>query len=151
MWPAFWMLGDDIDKVQWPDVRRDRHHGKHRQGAISVHGTIHGPGYSGDKGIGKLYALSGEVKFADDFHIYAVEWEPKKIRFYVDDHLYQTRTPADLPRGEKWVYDHPFFLLLNVAVGVVGREIPTPLPRLSANHAGRLCARLQRLSAKVMQ
>ncbi len=49
--------------------------------------------------------------------MFAVEWEPEAIRFYVDDHLYETRTPADLPKGAKWVYDHPFFVLLNVAVG----------------------------------
>jgi beta-glucanase (GH16 family) len=49
--------------------------------------------------------------------VYAVEWEPDVIRFYVDDHLYATRTPADLPRDAKWVYDHPFFIILNVAVG----------------------------------
>ena len=55
--------------------------------------------------------------FADGFHIYAVEWQPDVIRFYVDDHLYATRTPADLPSGAKWVYDHPFFILLNVGVG----------------------------------
>ena len=117
LWPAFWMLGADIDKVQWPrcgEIDIMENIGKE---PYLVHGTIHGPGYSGDKGIGKLYALSGEVKYADDFHIYAVEWAPKKISFYVDDHLYESRTPVDLPKGAKWVYDHPFFLLLNVAVG----------------------------------
>ncbi len=117
LWPAFWMLGADIDKVQWPkcgEIDIMENIGKE---PYLVHGTIHGPGYSGDKAIGKLYALSGEVKYADDFHIYAVEWQPKTIRFYVDDHLYETRTPADLPKSAKWVYDHPFFLLLNVAVG----------------------------------
>ena len=82
-----------------------------------VHGTIHGPGYSGAGGIGGPYGLAAEKKFADDFHLFAVEWEPNVIRFYVDDHLYATRTPSDLPKGTKWVYDHPFFLLLNVAVG----------------------------------
>jgi beta-glucanase (GH16 family) len=82
-----------------------------------VHGTIHGPGYSGAKGIGAPDALPGNQPFADDFHLFAVEWEPNEIRFYVDDHLYATRTRADLPPGAKWVYDHPFFILLNVAVG----------------------------------
>jgi beta-glucanase (GH16 family) len=82
-----------------------------------VHGTIHGPGYSGANGIGAPSALPGNTPFADDFHLFAVEWEPNQIRFYVDDHLYETRTPADLPPGSKWVYDHPFFILLNVAVG----------------------------------
>jgi beta-glucanase (GH16 family) len=82
-----------------------------------VHGTIHGPGYSGGSGITAPYALAKSQTFADDFHIFAIEWEPNVIRFSVDDHLYATRTPADLPKGAKWVYDHPFFLLLNVAVG----------------------------------
>jgi len=82
-----------------------------------VHGTIHGPGYNGANGIGSSFALPGGERFADDFHIYAVEWEPNTIRFYVDDHLYATRTPADLPKETKWVYHHPFFILLNVAVG----------------------------------
>ena len=39
------------------------------------------------------------------------------VRWYVDGQLYERRTPADLPAGKKWVYDHPFFLLLNLAVG----------------------------------
>jgi beta-glucanase (GH16 family) len=82
-----------------------------------VHGTIHGPGYSGGKGISAPFSLPGDPHFADDLHVYAVEWERKAIRFYVDDHLYATRTPADLPKGTKWVYNHKFFILLNVAVG----------------------------------
>ena len=56
-------------------------------------------------------------KFADDFHVFAIEWEMNVVRFYVDDNLYETRTPADVPSGAKWVYDHPFFIVLNVAVG----------------------------------
>jgi beta-glucanase (GH16 family) len=51
------------------------------------------------------------------FHVYAVEWSPNNIRFYFDDKLIAERTPADLPAGAKWVYDHPFFVILNVAVG----------------------------------
>ncbi|HMH07119.1 MAG TPA: glycoside hydrolase family 16 protein, partial [Terriglobales bacterium] len=82
-----------------------------------VHGTIHGPGYSGAAGIGASYTLPTGKKFADDFHIFAVEWEPNAIRFYVDGNLYETRTRADLPQGRRWVFDHPFFLLMNVAVG----------------------------------
>ena len=117
IWPAFWMLGDDIDKAGWPtcgEIDIMENIGKE---PTLVHGTIHGPGYSGAKGIGAPDSLPTGQRFADDFHVFAVEWEPKSIRFYVDDHLYETRTPADLPPGTKWVYDHPFFLLLNVAVG----------------------------------
>jgi beta-glucanase (GH16 family) len=122
IWPAFWMLGKDIDKPGldksgWPDCGEiDIMENIGKEPAL-VHGTIHGPGYSGEHGIGAPFGLPGDQRFADDFHLYAVEWEPNAIRFYVDEHLYATRTPAALPKGTKWAYDHPFFLLLNVAVG----------------------------------
>jgi len=117
IWPAFWMLGDDIEKAGWPNCGEiDIMENIGKEPAV-VHGTIHGPGYSGAGGIGAPFALPSGQRFAYDFHVYAVEWEPETIRFYVDDHLYTTRTPADLPKGTRWVYDHPFFLLLNVAVG----------------------------------
>ena len=121
IWPAFWMLGDDIDKVGWPTCGEiDIMENIGKEPAL-IHGTIHGPGYSGAHGIGSPASVLGTPKsdqpIADDFHLFAVEWEPDVIRFYIDDHLYETRTPADLPPGTKWVFDHPFFLLLNVAVG----------------------------------
>lgn len=126
IWPAFWMLGNDIDKHSlhksgWPDCGEiDIMENVGKEPAL-VYGTIHGPGYSGEHGISASFGLPGGLPvgqgFADDFHLYAVEWEPNAIRFYVNEHLYATRTPADLPKGAKWVYDRPFFLLLNVAVG----------------------------------
>lgn len=117
IWPAFWMLGEDISTKGWPacgEIDIMENIGKE---PFTVHGTIHGPGYFGGNGIGGAYSLPGGAKFSDDFHVYAVEWEPAALRFYVDDQLYKTATPADLPAGAKWVYDHPFFLLLNLAVG----------------------------------
>ena len=116
LWPAFWMLGSDIDQIGWPSCGEiDIMENIGREPAI-VHGTIHGPGYSGAGGIGTAFTLPSG-RFADDFHVFAVEWEPNVIRFYVDDNLYATRTPADLPKNTQWVYNKPFFLLLNVAVG----------------------------------
>jgi beta-glucanase (GH16 family) len=117
LWPAFWMLGDDIEKAGWPDSGEIDIMENIGKEPSTVHGTIHGPGYNGANGISAPFVLPANKRFADDFHIYAVEWEPNTIRFYVDDSLYATRTPADLPAGKKWVYDHPFFLLLNCAVG----------------------------------
>jgi beta-glucanase (GH16 family) len=117
IWPAFWMMGDDIAKKEWPtcgEIDIMENIGKEPS---LVHGTIHGPGYSGGNGISASFGLPNDQRFADDFHVYAVEWEKKAIRFYVDDHLYATRTPADLPKATKWVYNHPFFIILNVAVG----------------------------------
>ena len=112
IWPAFWMLGDDIEKTEWPaygEIDIMENIGKEPS---VVHGTIHGPGYSGEHGIGSSFALPTNQPFADAFHLYAVEWEPDAIRFYVDQNLYATRTPAELPKGTKWAYAHPFFLLL---------------------------------------
>ncbi|HEY6805591.1 MAG TPA: glycoside hydrolase family 16 protein [Pyrinomonadaceae bacterium] len=117
IWPAFWMLGADINTTHWPgcgEIDIMENIGKEPS---TIHGTIHGPGYSGAKGPTAKYALPDNSAFADDFHIFAIEWEPEVIRFYSDNVLYATRTPADLPRGSKWVFDHPHFVLLNVAVG----------------------------------
>jgi beta-glucanase (GH16 family) len=116
IWPAFWMLGNNSGPVGWPGCGEiDIMENIGKEPAI-VHGTIHGPGYAGAAGIGSSFSLASG-RFADDYHLYAVEWEPNVIRFYVDSNLYATRTPADLPQGTKWVYDHPFFMILNVAVG----------------------------------
>ena len=117
LWPAFWMLGETNDSLRWPESGEiDIMENIGREPGI-IHGTIHGPGYSGAKGPSSSYLLTGDQRFADSFHIFAVEWEPNVIRFYCDGALYKTRTPADLPAGTAWVYDHPFFIILNVAVG----------------------------------
>lgn len=117
MWPAFWMLGADIGKTGWPQCGEIDIMENIGNEPSTVHGTVHGPGYSGGNGIGKPYQLPDNGKFADDFHVYAVEWKPDNIRFYVDDHLYHDVTPKNLPPDKKWAYNHPFSLLLNVAVG----------------------------------
>ena len=116
LWPAFWMLGDDIDRVDWPESGEiDIMENIGREPAIA-HGTLHGPGYSGADGIGRADTLSAGA-YADDFHVFAVVWRPNEIRWYVDGRQYHRMTPADIPAGKKWVFDHPFFLLMNVAVG----------------------------------
>ena len=117
LWPAFWLLGDNIDTAHWPNCGEiDIMENIGKEPSI-VHGTFHGPGYSGGSGVSWAYSLPSGQKFSDDFHTFAVEWEPNVIRFYVDGLLYKTRTPADLPAGTSWVFDHPFFIILNVAVG----------------------------------
>jgi len=116
IWPAFWMLGADIDAVGWPQSGEiDILENIGREPSI-IHGTLHGPGYSGAAGISGADTLS-QGAYADDFHIFTVAWRPNEIRWYVDGRQYHRLTPADLPSGTKWVFDHPFFLLLNLAVG----------------------------------
>ncbi|MFE5563461.1 family 16 glycosylhydrolase [Amycolatopsis japonica] len=113
MWPAFWMLGADIGNVGWPNSGEIDIMENVGFEPNTVHGTLHGPGYSGAGGIGAAY---NGPNFSDDFHTYAVDWAPNQIKWYVDGNLYQTRTPADL-NGNRWVFDHPFYLILNLAVG----------------------------------
>src|SRR5712692_6039827 len=116
IWPAFWMLGNDIATAKWPfcgEIDIMENFGKE---PAKVHGSLHGPDYSGENPLTAAYVLPSG-KFSDDFHVFAVEWEANVVRFYVDGNLYETRTPKDLPPGARWVYDHPFFILLNVAVG----------------------------------
>jgi beta-glucanase (GH16 family) len=117
VWPAFWLLGNNIDSVSWPQCGEvDIMENIGREPSI-VHGTIHGPGYSGANGIGAPYAAPGNLPFADDFHVYTIEWTTNQIRWYVDGQAYKTVSPQDLPAGKQWVYDHPFFIILNFAVG----------------------------------
>jgi beta-glucanase (GH16 family) len=117
VWSAFWMLGNDIDQVGWAKCGEIDIMENIGREPSTIHGTIHGPGYSGAKNIGAPFNLPDKKVFADDFHLYATEWNENSISFFVDGNLYKTITPKDLPEGTKWVFDHPFFMILNVAVG----------------------------------
>ncbi len=129
IWPAFWLLGDNVETVGWPqcgeiDIMELRGQQPH-----IIHGSVHGPGYSGGNPVSSSYTLLNG-RFDADYHVFAIEWDEEKIDFFVDDFLYQRIQPEDAP-GE-WVFDHPFFIILNVAVGgsYVGFPIDqTPFPQ----------------------
>jgi len=117
IWPTFWLIGNDIEQVGWPacgeiDIMENR--GKEPS---TIHGSMHGPGYSGDRDFTSVYKLPGGADFFDEFHVFAIEWAPQTVHLFVDQELYATFTPSRLPAGMKWVFDHPFFIVLNVAVG----------------------------------
>src|SRR5690606_41279451 len=71
--------------------------------ALPIYGSVHGPGYSGGEGITGSYPHPTGGAFADDFHVYAVDWTPDSITWSVDGVAYQTITPADLG-GNEWVF-----------------------------------------------
>lgn len=121
LWPAFWMLGEDLPTVGWPECGEIDIMENVGSKLNTVRGTLHGPNYFRDDSIGKDFTRT-DIEFSDDFHVYAIEWEPDQIRFFVDCIHYNTLTPKDLPG--KWVYDHGFYILINVAVGGFWPGVP---------------------------
>ncbi len=116
MWPAFWLLGSDVNTTGWPGCGEiDIMEYRGQQPAV-VHGSLHGPGYSGGRAITRSFALANGG-FQDGFHVFAVNWQTNQITYEVDGVVYQTITPASLPSGSRWVFDHPFNIILNLAVG----------------------------------
>jgi beta-glucanase (GH16 family) len=117
IWPAFWMLGTNIHSAPWPgcgEIDIMENIGKEPG---TVHGTVHGPGYSGDAGIGGPVTLPNRAVMADDFHVFALECAPEHITWLLDGRPYFSLTPARLPKNCRWVFDQPKYLLLNLAVG----------------------------------
>jgi beta-glucanase (GH16 family) len=126
LWPAFWMLGGgnwptdgeiDIMEVVGRDPNR-------------LYGTLHGPGYSGGSSLGGQL-VSGSPWYAA-FHNYAVDWSANQIVWTVDGQEYFRATPASLQAAKgnvSWVYNHAFFIILNLAVGGnFGQGNPAGLP-----------------------
>ena len=131
LWPAWWMLGHDFPiPTDWPACGEIDVMETVGSEPSSVSGTLHGPGYSDDAGITQAYSRPDQASFANDFHVYAIEWQQGVVRFLVDDVPYQC-VVADLalsaqcgdvpvktvPAGTQWVFDQPFYLVLNLAVG----------------------------------
>jgi beta-glucanase (GH16 family) len=118
IWPAFWMLGNDISTNDWPKCGEiDIMENIGREPGIN-HGSLHGPStVAPTSDLTANYVLPSGQNLSDDFHIYAIEWEPGTVRFYFDSNNYATFSQAQWPAGGQWVFDHPFFIILNVAVG----------------------------------
>ncbi|NUT33348.1 MAG: family 16 glycosylhydrolase [Hamadaea sp.] len=114
LWPAFWMLGDDIGSVGWPNSGEIDIMENVGYEPSTVHGTLHGPGYSGCCGLGGAYTLPGGQRLADAFHTYTIDWEPGAVTWYIDGIQYSRHTSGEVAN---WVFNHPFFMIMNVAVG----------------------------------
>lgn len=114
IWPAFWMLGENVSSVGWPKCGEIDIMENIGSFPNTVRGTLHGPGYSRDDSIGADYYLPDQA-FCNEFHLFAIEWEPREIRWYVDGYHFNTLTYKDVPG--KWVFNLPFYIVLNLAVG----------------------------------
>jgi beta-glucanase (GH16 family) len=114
MWPAFWMLGNNITTVSWPQCGEIDIMEQKGKFSNITYGSIHGPGYAGGQAITSTFTLANG-RFDTDFNVYAVEWNESKIDFFVNNYLYKRITPGEVS-GE-WVFNQPFFIILNIAVG----------------------------------
>jgi hypothetical protein len=134
LWPAFWGLGVDISTAGWPncgeiDVMENVPAEVPRGlGPDKIKSTVHGPGYFGDNGLGEVFKFPSGGRVDDGFHVYGTIWSPGKVQFYVDDWTkpFLSLTPADVPPGTKWVFDKPFFIIMNLAVGGSWPKDPGP-------------------------
>lgn len=123
LWPAFWLLG--VSTREWPscgeiDVMENvPAHVPGGLGAGAIKSTLHGPGYSGVDGVGRTFDFPDGGRVDDGYHEYGALWSPEKVSFYVDDWTkpFFTASRRDIPPGKEWVFDHPFFLIMNLAVG----------------------------------
>ncbi len=113
------MLGANISTFPWPacgEIDILENFGSKIDTPATVHGTIHGPNYP-EVGVGASYTLPARQTFTGGFHLFTIVWSENSIEFLVDGVTYQKLTPPSLPPGGSWVFNHPFFLLLNLAIG----------------------------------
>jgi beta-glucanase (GH16 family) len=118
LWPAFWLLGADVGQRGWPECGEVDIMESAGSTPQMNRGSLHMPGQGGPSSLTAAYTLPGGATLADDFHTYAIDWTPEAIWFYVDNQLYETQTPDGAARRTaSWKFNHPFFILLNLAVG----------------------------------
>ena len=139
LFPAFWMLGSDFCEAQtfqgnnvicdsssplyepgdilWPNSGEIDIMEYIGDAPTEVFGTVHGPGFSAGESISKGYTIPND-RFDTGFHVFGITWTQNSVNWYVDDAVYSTITRADVEaQGGTWVFDKPFYILINLAVG----------------------------------
>jgi beta-glucanase (GH16 family) len=124
LWPAFWMMGADfLTGRPWPyngeiDIMEVL-----GRNTTETYTTLHAPAYNGGGGYGQKNAAG--VDLSQDFHVYAAEWDSKGIRFFLDGRMVfnAAKDTVENTRGP-WIFDHKFYLILNLAVG---GDFPGPI------------------------
>lgn len=129
LWPAFWMLGEPTDSQGWPQAGEIDIMEWVGKSPLETLGTLHGPGYSGDSGCGGKQIQEKPV--SDDWHEFSITWKPSEITWFIDNQQYFQATPDSVSPHE-WVFEHPFYILLNLAVGGnLGGPLAEDLPAIN--------------------
>jgi len=129
VWPAFWMLGENISQVSWPtcgELDIMENFGTFNNNSNINNGTPHGPGFTNVASLSAAYTLPfGELVY-NDYHVYAIQWSQNSVTWSVDGVAYSTVTPASLPAGSTWPFNAKMFILLNLAIGGPTTFLGTP-------------------------
>lgn len=115
MWPAIWMLGENIDAVGWPecgelDIMENVGFDPDR-----VHANIHTGAYNHVEGTNKGNSILVDAPY-ENYYVYSMEWTPTNIDFFIDDSLYFS-FEKEADNDEVWPFDQPFYLIINAAIG----------------------------------
>ncbi len=117
LWPALWMLGENISEVSWPKCGEidimEMIGGNIENRDATVHGTVHWDN------AGSYANYGGNTKlpfgtFNDEFHVFSIDWDEEKIVWLLDGIEYHV---IDITPPELNEFHKPFFFILNVAVG----------------------------------
>jgi len=130
LWPAFWLLGADVQSAGWPECGEIDILELRGQTPDEVRSTLHAPGYSGGESLGLDVTLERDL--SQDFHRYSAEWTRDGFAFYVDDLRTFRVLRSELSPAAAWPFDRPFFVILNLAVGgnyVGPPDDSTPFPQ----------------------
>jgi beta-glucanase (GH16 family) len=118
VWPAFWLMGDTNGK-SWPTCGEIDIVEIVGSAPKNAYATVHSGSTSNaaqNTSTGGVYTSSGPDQSAA-FHVYAVEWSTSRLDFYVDTNLYESITPSTLTSGQLWAFDHPFYVMFDLAIG----------------------------------
>ena len=125
LWPAFWLLGANCKRIGWPDCGEIDVMENIGNEPDTIYGSIHGPGHFADSVLQNSYVLPHGT-FADGFHVFALEWCSEYLSFFVDGKQYATVTKTSFFNPQEWVYNHPFNIILNLAIGGTWPGDPSP-------------------------
>jgi beta-glucanase (GH16 family) len=126
MWPAFWALGTDIYTAGYPQSGELDTTEVVYPDSDQTTGSLHGPALDPTKAVlPGPYTVNGSyrggVDLGDGFHVYGATWTADRVSFDLDGHTYRTITKAEVEDHSnpeyQWVFDKPFFLIVNLAVG----------------------------------
>jgi len=117
LWPALWMLGNNISSVNWPacgEIDIMELIGKNPK---QVHGSLHWKKQDESEGsFTKTYSLSSD-DFSQKFHVFSLIWNRDSLKILVDNKVYASASRQDIAQPNPYPFDQPFFLIFNVAVG----------------------------------